>query len=415
MRFPAPSALRPAAILAAMMIAASARLQAASATTPPAAPPPPPPSPNEDARGFGAPVPGLNITLSADFVDGQDEFKIVRTPQTGLGPIYNNVSCDACHNRPTVGGWGTITTTRFGRTAKNGTFDPLTKLDGSLLHAYTTIAALQETLPSVANTTAKRLTTPLYGAGLIDAIPDATIEANQTIPKPPGIAGRVAMVADVTAGVDRVGRFGWKAQHASIVVFVGDAFNSEMGMTNEVYPTPHAPDGNTELFDELAPDPTGIKDTVDPVTGLSGVQMLDRYLLALAPPGRGPATAHSARGEQVFSTISCAACHIPSMQTGPSPIAALSNQNVPLFSDLLIHDMGSLGDGIAQGDAGPAEMRTSPLWGLRTRTLFLHDGRAVTLNQAILDHDGEAAGSAEAYRKLDGADREALMEFLNTL
>jgi CxxC motif-containing protein (DUF1111 family) len=406
MKFPIFAALRPAAALIALSIATAAgRLSAASSTAPVAVPPPPPQSPNQNAQGFGAPVAGLNITLSADFVDGQDEFKIVRTPATGLGPIYNNVSCEACHNRPTVGGWGTITTTRFGRTASYGTFDPLTQQDGSLLHAYTTIAALQETLPPDANTTAKRLTTPLYGAGLIDAIPDETIEANQTIPKPPGISGRAAMVPDVTAGVDRVGRFGWKAQHASIVVFVGDAFNSEMGITNQVYPAPHAPDGNTTLFDELAPDLTGIKDSVDPVTGLSGVQMLDRYLLGLAPPGRGRATAHSARGGQVFAT----------MQTGPSPIAALSNQNVPLFSDLLIHDMGSLGDGIAQGDAGPREMRTSPLWGLRTRTVFLHDGRAVTLNEAILDHDGEAAGTRESYSKLGGADREALMEFLNTL
>ena len=131
MKFPIFAALRPAAALIALSIATAAgRLSAASSTAPVAVPPPPPQSPNQNAQGFGAPVAGLNITLSADFVDGQDEFKIVRTPATGLGPIYNNVSCEACHNRPTVGGWGTITTTRFGRTASNGTFDPLTQQDG---------------------------------------------------------------------------------------------------------------------------------------------------------------------------------------------------------------------------------------------------------------------------------------------
>jgi CxxC motif-containing protein (DUF1111 family) len=103
------------------------------------------------------------------------------------------------------------------------------------------------------------------------------------------------------------------------------------------------------------------------------------------------------------------------MQSGPGAIAAVSNQTVPLFSDLLVHDMGSLGDGIAQGDAGPREMRTAPLWGLRTRTRFLHDGRATTLDQAIRDHAGEAAGSVKAYLELSAADREALMEFLRTL
>jgi CxxC motif-containing protein (DUF1111 family) len=287
--------------------------------------------------------------------------------------------------------------------------------DGSLLHAFSTIPALKESLPVDANTTARRLTIPLYGDGLIDNIPDATIEANVYPGKPFGISGRAALVPDVTTGVDRVGRFGWKAQHASIVVFVGDAFNSEMGITNDIYPTPHAPDGNTALFNKLAPDPTGIKDTTDPVTGLTGAQMLNDYVRDLNPPSRGPATANSPKGQQIFAQIGCAVCHVPTMTTGTGPIAALSNKPVNLFSDLLIHDMGSLGDGIAQGAAEPLEMRTSPLWGLRTRTLFLHDGRASDLNTAINGHDGEAAEAAMNYRKLDAADRGALMEFLRTL
>jgi len=404
-----------AAIALACQLSAAPDLPGPTPTVPPPAnPPPPPAAPNQNAQGFGAPVTGLTINQSADFVDGIDEFKRVRTPATGLGPIYNNVSCAACHSRPTVGGWSPKTTTRFGKTV-NGEFNPLTDLDGSLLHDFTTIPALKETLPSEANTTAQRLTLPLYGDGLIEAIPDATIEANVTAPKPAGITGKAAMVADVTTGVDRVGRFGWKDQHATLVVFVGQAFNDEMGITNKVYPTPHYPDGNEALFDEYVPDPLAIKDAVDPVTGLSGVEMLVDYVRALAPPSRGPATANSAQGEQVFTSISCAACHMPSMQTGPSPIAALNNQNVPLFSDLLLHNMGSLADGIAQGDAGPREMRTSPLWGLRTRTQFLHDGRATTLDQAIQAHDGEAAGSVEAYLKLSASEREALMEFLRTL
>ncbi len=394
------------------------------AAQPPPAPPAPPPQAQgappagnppqaPGAQGFGAPLSGLTVNQTVDAMDGTGLFVTPRTPATGLGPIFNDVSCAACHATPSVGGWGRTTTTRFGQTA-GGVFNPLTALDGTLLHARTTIPALQEVIPAHANVTARRLTTPLYGAGLVEAIPDATIKALAAAAKPAGIAGRAALVLDVASNTLRVGRFGWKAQQATILSFTGDAFDNEIGVTNALFPTKHAPDGNTALLNAFLPNQT-INDTIDPATGLSGIQLTTAYLEVLAPPPPGPATAHSAQGAKVFATINCAACHVPSQQTGTSPIAALSNKAVNLYSDLLLHNMGSLGDGIAQGDAGTQEMRTAPLWGLRTRDRLLHDGRAQTVDQAILGHDGEAAGSRTAYTQLSAGDRQALLEFLGTL
>ncbi len=376
---------------------------------PPAGNPPPAPG----AQGFGAPLPGLTVTQTVDAMDGNSLFTTPRTPATGLGPIFNDVSCAACHSTPSIGGWGRTTTTRFGQTVA-GIFNPLTSLDGSLLHARTTIPALQEVIPAQANVAARRLTTPLYGAGLVEAIPDAAIEALAAAKKPAGIAGRAALVLDVASNTTRVGRFGWKAQQATILSFTGDAFDNEIGVTNALFPTKHAPDGNTALLNAFLPN-QAINDKTDPATGLSGIQLTTAYLEVLAPPPPGPATALSAQGARVFAAINCAACHVPSQQTGSSTIAALSNKTVNLYSDLLLHDMGALADGIAQGNAGTQEMRTAPLWGLRTRNLLLHDGRAATVDQAILDHAGEAAGSRTAYTQLSAGDRQALLEFLGTL
>ena len=129
----------------------------------------------------------------------------------------------------------------------------------------------------------------------------------------------------------------------------------------------------------------------------------------LGPVAPAPATAQAQAGQQLFATLGCTSCHTPSMNTGPNAIAALSNQTANLYSDLLLHNMGSLNDGIAQGDAGPNEMKTPPLWGLRAKTVFLHDGRATTLDAAILDHAGEGQAASTAYSKLDLAERQELI------
>lgn len=424
--------LRPLRLPAlAVLLSPFAFAQRPAAPAPVAQPPPPPvnvqppgnppavnppaaaPAPDATPDGFGQPLAGLSASDGADFLDGQDEFKETETPATGLGPIFNNVSCVACHSRPSVGGAGNITVTRFGRSV-NGVFDPLTALGGTLLHARTTIPALQEVVPAIANVVVRRQTTPLYGLGLIEAIDDATIIANTTRPKPAGVGGKVGWVTDIVTGALRVGRFGWKAQHADLLDFSADAYSNEMGITNRLFPHENAPNGNVALLLKYVPEHP-LDDQFDPVTNNSGIDKLANYLRLLAPPPRAPATASSQRGQRLFATVGCASCHEPSMTTGGSTIATLDHQPVDLYSDLLLHDMGALGDGIAQAGAGTTEMRTAPLWGLRASGPYLHDGRAQTVDQAILAHDGEAAGIRDAYSNLSGADRTDLLNFLNTL
>lgn len=363
---------------------------------------------------YGQPLPGLSAAEEAAFVAGLAAFTQVETPETGLGPIYNGTSCAGCHSTPAPGGGSTISTTRFGLSTP-GVYDPLTELDGNLLHSRAIAPALVETIPPEANVTAQRLTTPLYGGGLIEAIPDETIVRNSLRRKFPGVAGKVAWVIDAATGQVRVGRFGWKAEHATLLSFSADAFNNEMGITNRVFPSPHAPDGNVALLAQYVSLSAGPEDVVDPATGEGDIDRVADFARYLAPPPPAPATAQSLAGQQIFAAIGCASCHTPEMNTGPNPSPALSYKTVALYSDLLLHDMGSLGDGIAQASASPTQMRTAPLWGLRCRSLYLHDGRAKTLDAAIRDHDGEAAVPAADYARLSSDQQQALLAFLNTL
>jgi CxxC motif-containing protein (DUF1111 family) len=414
------SALRSRLVILATILAASSL--SALAQPPPPPPPPGPPTPNagpaaplQVPNGFGQILPGATSAERAGFNQGTADFTAAETPQTGLGPIFNDVSCAACHAAPSVGGSSRKTVTRFGRTM-NGTFDPLSALDGTLLHAKAIAPPLQEVLPSQANVVAQRLTTPLYGAGLIEAIPDATIIANAQLPKTAGVSGRPAIVTDIATGATRVGRFGWKAQHATLLSFSGDALNNEIGITNRLFPKAAAPDGNEALLAKYVSPSAPIEDLPSPVTGLSEIDRVSNYMRLLAPPPAGaPVTAASLTGQRLFASVGCASCHTPSMNTGPNSSAALSNKTVALYSDLLLHNMGSLADGIAQGDAGTQEMRTAPLWGLGARAFYLHDGRATTVTEAILDHAGEAANAKAAYQQLSAADQKALLAFLATL
>jgi len=370
--------------------------------------------PASGAQAFGQSLPGMTASEQADFVAGLATFTQVETPATGLGPIFNNVSCVACHGTPTAGGGSFFAVTRFGLSTA-GVYDPLTELDGNMLHSRAIAPALLETVPVGANVTTKRLTTPIYGGGLVEAIPDETIVLNSQLPKFYGVTGKVAWVIDAATGNARVGRFGWKAEHATLLSFSADAFNNEMGITNRVFPSPHAPDGNVALLAQYVSLMAGPKDVADPTTGKADIDRVVDFQRYLAPPPTAPATAQSLMGRRVFMAIGCASCHTPSMNTGPNASAALSDQTVNLFSDLLLHDMGSLDDGIAQASASPTQMRTAPLWGLSARSPYLHDGRAATVDAAIRAHDGEAAASSAAYAELTTGDEQNLLAFLNTL
>jgi CxxC motif-containing protein (DUF1111 family) len=363
---------------------------------------------------FGDPLLGLADTERAAFGAGQEEFESIETVDSGLGPIFNNNSCAACHALQASGGAGTVTVTRFGRRLPDGSFDPLTALDGTLLHAQAIDPAVAEHIPPEANVIAQRITTPLFGLGLIEAIPDDTIRGLAQRRKPEGIGGRAAEVTDIVDGSQRVGRLGWKAQHASVLGFAADAYVNEMGISNRFFPHDIAPNGNQALLAQYdkVPDP---EDTVDPATGKADVDRAADFVRLLAPPPLQRPDADAIAGAFVFERLQCAACHVPVLFTGDSPVRALAHVPVRLFSDLLLHDMGALGDGIAQGAAGVREMRTSPLWGLRGRGPYLHDGRATTVSDAIRAHGGEGAGAAQAFGQLGDDDVRQLLAFLGTI
>jgi CxxC motif-containing protein (DUF1111 family) len=303
--------------------------------------------------------------------------------------------------------------TRFGRT-ENGVFDPLENLGGSLLQARGIAPGIRERIPREANTVARRQATPLFGLGLLEAIADQTIRDLVQTSTDKGVPGRAAEIVDLATGKPRIGRFGWKAQHATLLAFTADAFASEMGITNRFFPGENAPNGRTALvarFDNVA-DP---EDQTDPATDRSDIDAVTDFQRFLAPPPTLPLTANGIAGRALFSRVGCANCHVPELTTGPSEITALDSVNLPLYSDLLLHDMGSLGDGISQAAAGPNEFRTPPLWGLRFSAPYLHDGRAVSIGQAIRAHDGQGRTARDKFNTLSPVEQRQLTEFLLSL
>lgn len=362
---------------------------------------------------FGDPLPGLTVEELNGFFAGKDEFEQVETVATGLGPVFNDTSCAACHASPAVGGDSEIVETRFG-TLTDHRFDPLTPLGGSLVQSQGIgqIASCDyagEVVPVEATIVVHRKTQPLFGLGLVDNVPDAgfhRIAAHQRRVAP-STAGRAHMVKDVTTGRVAVGRFGHKAQVPSLRHFAADAYLNEMGITNPFFPDENCPQGDCAL---LACDPLP-----DPEDAGADVEAFTRFMTLLGPPPRGPITPPVQAGAEVFDNLGCAVCHVPTLKTGPHSIAALDHVTFQPFSDFLLHDMGSLGDGIEQGRASGREMRTAPLWGLRARTRFLHDGRATTVEGAILAHEGQGATARNRFAALHSRDRRHLLAFLSSL
>lgn len=362
------------------------------------------------SANFGDPLPGMTLEQLTNFVVGRDTFQIVVTP----APIFNNVSCVACHSSPAVGGGSDILETRFGRMV-NGLFDPMAEQGGSLLQQFSVSPSCAEIVPTNATVVALRQTTPTFGFGLIDAIPDATIQENVLVNDPDGIKGRVAMVHDIVSGQMRVGRFGWKNQEATLLAFSGGAYLNEMGITTLRFLQDPIPNGDTNKLAmcDTQPDPENPPDTVFPFK--DSPDKFTDFMRFLAPPPPVPLTPRAVVGEVIFKQIGCAKCHLPVMKTGPSDLEALNLKDVALYSDLLLHDMGTLGDGIAQAAAGTREMRTTPLWGARASAPYLHDGSAATLEDAIRAHNGEATKVRTRFNKLRREDRSRLIEFLNSL
>jgi len=359
-----------------------------------------------------APIPFAKLSAGdrALFESGAEEFRAVDTVEEGIGPVFNATSCAECHNRPWIGGTSDRKVTRIGTTGPGG-FDPLLGVGGPVIQTNgLTIPGCSvpgETIPAEATVVAERDAPALFGAGLIELIPDEMILqlADPTDRNGDGISGRPNTVGG------RVGRFGRKAQIATLREFASDAYLQEMGITSPDRPDEIAPQGGGVVCDTVA----------DPEDDGTNVQRFVDFMRMLAPlPAKQYVSTDVKRaaraGRRVFRRMRCHGCHSEKIRVPRPLLAPFGVRRVVLFSDLLLHDLGpGLADGIEQGEASGAEFRTTPLWGVGWSAPYLHDGRATTLADAILAHGGEAAAARDAFAALSVADRIALLAFLRSL
>ena len=430
--------------------------------------------------GAGTPLKGLTPDEAAFFQDGQARFAdvevVTKGANNGLGPRFNSNQCLSCHSQPNAGGssparnpqleiatlngakntvpWfitqsGPIREARFKRDpngASDGEVHDLFVITGRTDAPGCNIAQ-PDFLPAGDPLTGQggnrniifRIPTPVFGAGLIEAIPDSAILANMasdaTMKSSLGISGHAN--AHLSGNVNRsandgtITRFGWKAQNKSLLMFAGEAYNVEMGISNQLFPQER--DETPGCLFNATPEDTLNFTTTPPTPGnsntavISDIEAFANFMRMLAPPTPAPATPSSESGRSTFAKIGCAQCHTPSLTTGNMiasgsstiPSAALSHQTANLFSDLLVHHMGEgLADGITQGGAGPDEFRTAPLWGVGQRVFFLHDGRTTNLVEAIRAHrsrGSEANKVIERFNKLSTQEQQEIIDFLRSL
>jgi CxxC motif-containing protein (DUF1111 family) len=399
------------------------------------------------------------------FKVGLDDFSENETVEDGLGPRMNLDSCKGCHMHPVVGGSSPATNPQFAFAKVPGAKDSLPPFitedgpvrearfvqnrDGSPdggVHALFTITGRdgasstcgirqEDFARQVSNRNVIfRIPTPVLGAGLIEQVSDASILANldssASVRSKLGIRGRpnfqvsgrtISGQTNNNGNDGTIARFGWKAQNKSLLLFAGEAYNVEMGITSELFQTEREETSGCQY--RATPNSVSDLEATTPTAALSSIEKFAIFMRFLAPPVPSSDTpggnASIVQGAKVFAGIGCSACHTPVLTTGSSPVAALSNQRVQLFSDLLLHDMGvGLADGVSQGQAGPREFRSSPLWGLGQRIFFLHDGRTGDLIQAIGAHasDGsEANGVIGNYLQLSEGQKQDLLNFLRSL
>jgi len=374
----------------------------------------------DDGELFDAPVEGLSTEEMAAFVRGDEEFGRRFAASTGLGPIFNNVSCASCHSGD---GRGRLDNAlhRIGTAADAF----LGSLGGPQIQDKAIPGAYAESVPS-GTAVSVRLPPPVFGVGLIEAIPESAILANADSADADrdGISGRPNWVyaADyVPAGTPgggaerRLGRFGRKAQTSNLVEQTVGAYSQDMGITSDFLPVEVT--NPSSVAQTLAADRVA-----DPEVTSSTVASVVHYIRTLAPPRPGSESSAVAEGRTHFERIGCARCHTPAFTTGTSVVTALTGQRVELYSDLLLHDMGDeLADGRPDGEASGREWKTPPLWGLRLMRQFLngdafllHDGRARTVDEAIRMHGGEGRAARDAYVALPEAQRATLLKFVES-
>jgi len=356
---------------------------------------------------------GIDAGEAKLFKNGRERFSKTEDVAAGLGPAYNGTSCAGCHDQPAAGGVGNVAVIRAG-ILRNGHYE--IPPGGDLIHLFSIgDHSCQPRILADANNVARRIPTPLFGAGLIEAIPDLVIRSweDSEDRNHDGIRGRAAIVLDPATQTMRVSRFGWKAHQATLLAFAAEALRNEMGITNDLYPDEIASGISSQQLAkcDAVPDP---EDRPDPQDHLRMIDHLTNFMRFLAPPPTLPLDDQGRAGLQLFSKIGCASCHVPTLLTGPNEIAALDHKAVNAYSDFLLHDVGT-GDGVEQGAAKGNEFRTSPLWGLRFRKLLLHDGSALSPTDAIRRHGVEGERSREAFDHLGEREKQALLVFLNSI
>ncbi|HTG36135.1 MAG TPA: di-heme oxidoredictase family protein [Thermoanaerobaculia bacterium] len=343
-----------------------------------------------------------------------DDFELIGN---GLGPVYNAQACRECHQNPVSGSSTQVTELRVGRTDAFGNF--FDRPGGSLINDRAIHPDIQERVAGEDTVRATRSALTLLGLGFVEAISDTTLTSIQT-GQSATVRGTIVNVPVLEApGQTRIGRFGWKDQHASLVSFAADAYLNEMGITSPLQPTENTSNGSSvAAFDTVAdPEDTGGQFGTD-------IDAFVNFMRSLKVPPRDTRFDVTA-GQNLFSSIGCAECHIPTIQTAPPGTsinggtftvpAALGDKIIHPYSDFLLHDIGT-GDGIVQGSTATRNrMRTPPLWGLRVRPRLMHDLASFTRNEAIARHGGQAAAARNNFNALTLAQKNDLIAFLNSL
>jgi len=361
-----------------------------------------------------------NVVAGRSYNDNRFIFEEVELAAEGLGPTYNAQSCRECHQNVVTGGASQVAEHRTGRMEGQVFFE---SLGGSLVHSRATNPEIVERVAFEDNVRTFRISTNTLGAGYVEAIANSTLQAIRDR-QPATMRGTALEVPVLEAGsAGRIGRFGWKAQHASLASFAADAYLNEMGITSPTFPDENTSSGRFVGFG------TPFDRVRDPEDEGEDVDAFADFMRATKAPARGRITANARTGEQIFTRVGCANCHVASITTAPpgTPINgnalrvanALGNKVIHPYSDFLLHDVGT-GDGIPflptpEFASTASQIKTAPLWALRTRNRLMHDGLSSTKEEAIERHGGQAASVTAAYKALSPTDQALLLEFLDSL
>ncbi len=395
--------------------------------------------------GAGGPIPGLDAQSANFFQTGFATFQEVEAVADGLGPRFNLDSCSGCHTQPAVGGTSPSVNPLIAAATANGAKNKIPKFitkngpvrearfisDGGV-HSLFVISGRRDapgcriTQPDFDGEVAKgnvsfRVPTPVFGLGLVENTPDQNLINDAVAVADKRSALGITGHFNYTGNDGTITRFGWKAQNKSLMIFAGEAYNVEMGVTNELFPSEREYEPGCQ-YNPLPEDET---DLSSPQTANSApdVTLFTAFMRLLAAPLpanlQGSAAQSATNGKQVFNNIGCNLCHIAKHTTAPSNFTGLSKVTYSPFSDFQVHNMGAgLQDQIAQGAANGGEFRTAPLWGLGQRIFFLHDGRTDDLLQAILAHGSrgsEANGVIANFQALSPDQKQDLLNFLRSL